>query len=166
VFNFGRPNIQNLKNKGDINGLNKVLNNKDLNVVLQASLALAELNQYTPALMIGIVNKDWKIRQQTYMAYAKFKNLNFIPLISALHDEHELVRTVGLLGLVMNGEKRGLNSIINCLNDPSKAVRLAAVSSLKILGGKDIVSYLIEAKNDPDDDVKREITNALDELNN
>lgn len=162
---FGPPNITKMKENRDIRGLNNALKSKDLEIVREASFALAELNQYTPMLMIGITSKDWKIRRTTYIHYGKFKYVGFIPLIAALHDEHEMVRLAGLLALIYREEKRAVKAVGDCLlNDPSKHVRKGAVSTLFKLGGQDALKYLLQARNDPDEEVRNSVNEVLERL--
>jgi HEAT repeat protein len=162
---FGPPDVEKLKSKRDIRGLNKALQNKDPNIVRRAAFALAELDQFAHALMFGINNTDWKIRHQMYMYCAKFIHWGFIPLLASLHDQHEMVRITGLTLLVARKDKRGLQPIANCLlHDPSANVRSVAAQALSSLGGHEALEFLLEARNDSDSSVKKAVNEILENL--
>lgn len=166
---FGPPDIQKLKEKRDVKGLKNALDyglkRKDLEYILNAAFALAEFNFYSPALAVGVKNRDWKTRQKTYGYYAKFVLPGFIPLLVALHDEQEQVRLTAITALLLRAEKRAVKPLVDCLlYDPSKYVRQSAVIALRKLAGSEILEALLKARNDPEPDVRKEVNEALASL--
>jgi HEAT repeat protein len=160
---FGPPDISKLKDKRDIKGLNNALKDKDPNIVRDAAFALADLGIYAPiGLLVGLSSPEWKIRRIAYISFAKFKGFGFIPLLASLHDEQEMIRHSGLLGLMLLDDKRAVQPIGDCLlHDESKNVRIGAATVLSKLGGRKALEYLLEARNDLDSEVKSAVDECL-----
>jgi len=163
---FGPPDIQKLKEKKDLKGLRNALDyglkHQDMNYTLEVAFALAEIKAYSPALAIGVINKDWKVRQKTYSYYSQFPVTGFIPLLVALHDEEERVRLTSLMAFLLRGEKRAIKPIGDCLlHDPSVNVRRGAVPALLKLAGDKALEYFFAARNDSDAEVRKAVNEAL-----
>jgi hypothetical protein len=163
---FGPPDVQKLKAKRDIKGLRNAmdygLKHQDMNYTLEVAFALAEIKAYSPALAIGIINKDWKVRQKTYSFYSQFSVTGFIPLLVALHDKEEMVRLSSMMAFLLRGEKRATKPIADCLiHDPSVNVRRGAVPTLLKLAGADALESFFAARNDSDAEVRKAVNEAL-----
>jgi HEAT repeat protein len=160
---FGPPDISKLKDKRDIKGLNNALKDRDPNIVRDAAFALADLGIYASiGLLVGLSSPEWKIRRIAYLSFAKFKGFGFIPLLASLHDEQEMIRLSGLLGLMLLDDKRAVQPIGDCLlHDASKNVRSSAAAALFKLGGHQALEYLLTARSDLDPEVKSAVENVL-----
>ena len=160
---FSGPDIQKLKEQKNIKGLQKALRKKDPKIVLEASLALAEFGvYYSPGLIIGTSDNDWKIRRRTYLTYAGLKESGFIPLIVSLYDPHESVRTATISAFLLRGEKRAYKILgKSLLNDPSDLVRIILVPVLARLGGDNSLKYLLMARNDRNSLVRDKVKEEL-----
>lgn len=163
---FGPPNIDDLKERKDIKGLNRALSHKDENIVREASFALADFGVYASiGLLIGISDPDWKIRRTAYTCFAKFKNFGLIPLIVSLHDDNEMVRLSGLLCLMLYEDRRAIQPVSQImLNDSSKNVRKASVLTLYKLSGEKALDQFLVARNDADEEVKKTVNEVLGKM--
>src|SRR4030067_188344 len=163
---FDPPDISKMKEKKDLKGLIKAQENKDPNIVRDASFALSDLGVVAyKGLFIGISSQDWQIRAKAYACLADSRYDGNIALLASLHDPHEMVRMTGLLGLLVRKENRAIQPIGECLlYDPSKNVRESAVQALFKLCGEQGMEYFFAARSDPDPDVKKGVDEVLTKL--
>ena len=123
-----KPNIEKLKNKKDIKGLLKALNNRDLNIRKEAAIALVEIgdNDLIDTL-INVLNNDENadIRMEVVAALAKRGGEKVIKfLIKILENRPE--------------DKKLLKSVVNLLGQKGDPV---AIGCLTNLGMDDPISW-------------------------
>lgn len=129
---FGKPNIEGLKSKNDIDGLVKALDySKDQNIPLAATEALAKMGEQA----IG-------------------------PLCSALGHSNSHVRYYAAEALRITLDPRGVTPLIGVLADPDEDVRSAAAETLVEIGAP-AVDSLINALKDPVVEVYQAAAKAL-----
>ena len=164
---FSPPNIQKLKEDKNVKGLQKALRNNDKNIVRDAGLALVEFGVYNPASLIyGVMDPDYEIRRMTYLTFSAMVYYGFIPLVNALHDPHESVRSASISAFLLRREPRAIHVLGECLlSDPSSLVREIVVPVLGQFGGYWSYQYLSKAKNDPSSRVRNRIEDELNKAN-
>ena len=114
---FGRPNIVDLKSRGDTEGLIKALHfQDDENVRFEAAVALGEICNTS---CVG-------------------------PLIKAL-DDTPRVREVAVRSLGKIGDPKAVSILIDLINDENWEIRSAAAKSLGEIGDPQATAPLIEA---------------------
>lgn len=130
---FGKPNIEKLKEKRDVDGLIRALKHSDWLVHQRAAGALGKIDgpRATEALIELLGNSDRNNRQYAVSALAEI------------------------------GDARAVNSIIGALRDSSYSVRLCAAEALgKIKDGK-AIAPLMKALGDEEPGIRREAAKAL-----
>jgi HEAT repeat protein len=134
---FGKPDIEKLKTKRNIEGLIKALGNK----------------------------KYADVRWQSARVLEQLGDKRAIePLIQALNDDHGLVRKSAIEALGKIGDERATEALIAGLNDQDDEIRLSAVNSLKQIGDEHATKLLITVLKDKNTDVRISAASALGQI--
>jgi HEAT repeat protein len=135
IFRFSqRPNVQQLKSKGDVDGLIEALGYQDdQNVRLAAASALGRIGD-TRAVK---------------------------PLISALEDQLR-VREVAIIALGEIGDKRAVDNLIAILDDSDWEIRSAIAKALGKIGDPRATKPLINLLRDKSENVRWYVLQALE----
>ena len=132
---FG-PNIEELKARGDVEGLIGALEDSDEYVRWKAAYALGEIG-------------DERAVE---------------PLIEALKDSDEYVRWGAASALGKIGDKRAVEPLIEALKDSNEYVRKGTAHALGKIGDERAVEPLIEALKDSNKDVRENAAKALEKI--
>jgi len=161
---FGPPNIEKLKQKGDVGALIKALEHKHLSVQTDAVLALGEIGAaraVEPLITVlrldsGVTRIGAAFRtldEATAAAFGKIGTPAVEPLITALEDSDERVRAVGVKALVKIGEP-AVEPLVAALDHGNRHVRAAAKKALTRIGGER-AKHVVQSKA-ADERAKRE----------
>jgi diguanylate cyclase (GGDEF)-like protein len=169
LFNLRKPNVAELKTKGQIDGLIQVLSyKKDANIRSQAAKALGEIGdkKATEALVEALSDSDASVRVEAVEAIGKIgSEKSAEAILKALNDEDWEVRGKAAEWLGKIGDERAIEPLVVALEDKHIEARLKAASALLNFGEK-TVEPLIEALNNEDEEVRAEAASLLGELGN
>jgi|GEM_PF-3716230 len=145
--------------------------------LMPALLALLGLDGSAPtsptdpsvsALRKALADPDWATRAAAVEQLEDLGDwVSFDLLLSALHDEDEMVRAVAVRVLGKRGDPadRSIRAHLEeALHDPAWHVRETAIYALSELGASASILALSEALRDDDDDVRRAAMHAIDQL--
>jgi HEAT repeat protein len=133
-----KPNVRKMKAKGDVEGLIKVLKNKDPNLRGEAALALAELKDARAMcpLIQAMKDEDLCVCRSAWVAFGEIKDKGtkdaraVESLIQALENEDWWIRrgVAEILGRI--GDARAVEPLILTLKDEDSDVRESAACAL------------------------------------
>lgn len=140
LFNFSRrPNVQELKSQGDVNGLIEALDYQDDdNVRLAAASALGRIGDSRAVdPLIAALDDQQRVKEVAALSLGKLGDSRAVePLINELDEENWEVRSSVAKALGKIGDDRAVPSLINLLKDKSENVRWHAVQALKEITGE------------------------------
>jgi len=140
LFRFSdRPNVQELKSRGDVNGLIKALSYQDdHNIRLSAASALGKVGDPRAANPLIVALDDRRrVREVAALALGEIGDLSAVePLITALDDENWEVRCTAAKALGKIGDKLAIQPLISLLKEKSEIVRWDAVQALEAITGE------------------------------
>jgi HEAT repeat protein len=160
------PNVEELKENGDIKSLIDVLNyQKDPSVRINAADALGEIgdNQVVAPLIDALDDDNQEVRKTVIQSLGEIGDERAIsPLIKTLDDDFWEVRLLAAEALGKIGKNEAVLPLVNILNNESfPAVRKAAVVALGSIGGDQVVFPLIKALKDVVTNVNMEAHHQL-----
>jgi HEAT repeat protein len=173
---FGRkkavePNVEELKEKRDIEGLIKALEYKgdEGSVRFEAAEALMEIGskRAIEPLIQALNDEDPVVREDVVLALARMGGGGkraVGPLIQALNDEVSEVREHVPWALGAIGDKRAVEPLIQALNDEDSEVRKGAAWALGNIGDKRAVEPLTTVLGDKEEVIREKATEALKKL--
>jgi len=127
----GRPDIEEMENRRDIEGLMKAMHYPDAGVILGAQKALARIG--APAvepLIQALKSKD--VRRGAAMALGMIVDARAIEsLTQALRDEDIVLRIIAAVGLGEIGDARAIEPLTQALKDEDEGVRMGAKNALE-----------------------------------
>jgi HEAT repeat protein len=136
---FGPPDVQGLKEAGDVSGLIKALSYEpDRAVRCQAAVCLGDL--HARLAIEDLIERlgsddDPDVRRAAAIALGQMRARQaFLPLITALHDVHEGVRGAAASALGKLGNKKAIPFLLACLKTPPHEIQETAAGSLRQLG--------------------------------
>ena len=135
IFSFSRrPNIQQLKNEKNVEGLIEALAyRKDHNVRLAAASALGQIGDHRAV----------------------------IPLLDALKDQHR-VREVAIISLGEIGDSRAVGDLIEGLDESDWEIRSTIAKALGKIGAPQAIKPLIKLLGDNNKVVRWHASQALE----
>jgi len=175
---FGPPNIEKMKEKGDVNGLIKALSHENLEIVKDAAAALGQIGDARavepliaslkhfevefslttlkqigePAvqpLISALKGDDADVRRYVAWTLGKIRDPRYVePLIAALTDKEVKVRHGAVNGLGMFGDPRAIEPLIATINDTDENIRASVVDALGNIRDPRVVEPLIAALKD------------------
>ncbi len=170
-----KPNIDEMEENGDLDGLIKALKFNDCITRKEAVIALkkvADIRSLFP-LIDALKYEEWhdkyavmgSVRENAAEALGLLRDRRAVePLINALNDSDEEVRWKAAWALGNIGDKKAIKPLIYALNDDRWSVRRFAVTALGKIGDKSAVGSLINALNDPDWHVRKYAANSLGKI--
>jgi hypothetical protein len=162
----GKPNVQSLKEKGDVEGLVRALSNKDPWVRCQAARALGELrDQRAVAPLLRIAESDTEPRVRTYAveALTNFRDQRSVTvLIGALDNPGLRDKAAESLGAI--NDPSCVAPLLEIIRNPGDRRRLYAAKVLGLMGGPGSVQPLKVALEDKSWAVHHEAAKALETI--
>jgi HEAT repeat protein len=161
MFTFG-PKPEKLREKGDIEGLLKLLDHKKLEVRKEVAEILREWAkpECKTALLKALKDENQGIRVYAVQGLARLKDPQTEDaLISATHDSDWEVRKEALSALVKSG--RNVEAMLQAIRFNSAELRELAAVRLGETGGSQAVDALIGALKDEEELVRLRAVNAL-----
>jgi HEAT repeat protein len=153
---FGPPNIAQLEEKRDVQGLIKALGHKDASIRMAAAQALTPLRDSLAVepLVAVLRDGDARVRQAAVAALAaRGGSLVVDPLIGALEDRDPEVRATAATAVY----KR-------LMTDPDQDTRRAVCIGVGRIHAADAVEPMVKAIMDPDEGVRVAAIKALQAL--
>jgi hypothetical protein len=164
---FGPPNIEKLKDKGNVQGLIKALDyEKDLRIVEDAQQALIEIGAPTVDLLVEALQSDSEsVRQRTAEALGAISDRRAVkPLCTALEREAGMQRFYIVQALGKIGDPEAVDALIAALEYEPVGIALAAIESLSKIGDDRAVQPLTVLLQDAPDQVKKAAEKALSQF--
>ena len=166
MFAFG-PKPEKLKEKGDVEGLLKLLDHKKLEVRKEVAGILREWAkpECKNALLKALKDENQGIRVYAVQGLAKLKDPQTDDaLASAANDSDWEVRKEALSALVKSG--RNVDAMLQAIRFNSAELRELAAVRLGDTGGPQAVEALIGALKDEEELVRLRAVNALAKIKN
>jgi len=138
IFTRKTPDINGMKEKGDIRGLIRALRIPDADIQIQAGMALGALGPgAVDALIQALATKNKTHKLGIIGALSEIRSPRAVPrLIGTLDDENSEVRWQAAVALGEIGDGAAIEPLRQALRDPDKYVRYGAAISLTKLGWK------------------------------
>ena len=146
------PNVEELAEKRDVNGLIEALEHKEPRVREQAALALGQIGHASSiaALLTAQKDKDSRVQKAAMLALARVSfgaKPDIERLLEALKHEEPSVREQAIRTLGEMGQLHGLKPVGLALQDEDPLVRAAAAEALgKILGAPESETEILKEK--------------------
>jgi HEAT repeat protein len=140
IFKFSRrPNVQQLKSKGDVDGLIEALEYQDdHNIRLAAATALGRIGDPRAVdPLISALEDQPRVREVAAMALGEIGDPRAVEsLIRALEDADWELRSMIAKSLGKIGDPRTAKPLVNLLRDKSENVRWYASQALEAITGE------------------------------
>jgi HEAT repeat protein len=94
--------------------------------------------------------EDLEVRESSSYALGRIGTPAVEPLIKALDDEDQFIRSYAALSLGKIGDNRSIDPLVKVLADEKKSVRSNAAIALGFIGDENAVEPLIGALKDED----------------
>ncbi len=124
---WGAPDVQKLKMKKDVNGLNKLLSNADYEVRKEAILALIDLREIIspPSFVTDLIRDDSSVIRQKAYCYSIAGDFGLMMNIAGAHDFDPHLRDMSIDNLSLSIKNSFIkNFITKCKeNDPNKIIK-------------------------------------------
>lgn len=170
------PDIDQMIEKGDVDGLVSALDHEDFYVRRDAAWGLKQVGDHraVPALIKTLKYEKWQddytilvaVRENAAEALGIIGDERAVkPLIEALaHDSDDDVRWKAAWSLGKIGSPEALDALITGLNDDTAIVRQQSAMALGLIGREEAVTPLIEALEDEEWTVRKDAVFALGEI--
>jgi len=138
------------------------LEDEDWDVRKNAAKALVKIGEPSvEMLIIALKDEKWRVRWHAAETLGETGDIQAVePLINALNDENNGVRSNSTIALVNIGEP-AVKKLINALKDKEWHIRSNAAETLGELGDTRAVEPLINALNDENSWVRQSAASAL-----
>jgi HEAT repeat protein len=148
LFKFSRrPNVQELKTQGDVDGLIEALNyQEDPNIRLAAASALGKVGD-TQAVdpLVAALDDQQGVNEVAALALGELGDPRAVePLAKTLVDENWEVRSSAAKALGKIGDERAVDPLINLFRDRNENVRWHTLQALEAITGE---SYRMNTNN-------------------
>jgi HEAT repeat protein len=148
LFSFSsRPNVQELKSQGDVDGLIDALGyQEDHNIRLTAASALGTIGD-TRAVepLIAALDDEQGVSEVAALALGEIGDPRAVePLTNSLGDDNWEVRSSAAKALGKIGDDRAVDPLVNLLGDKNENVRWHTVQALEEITGE---SYSMNTNN-------------------
>ena len=146
---FGRPNIGELKAKGDIDELINALSfPDDHNVRFEAASALGEVgDSRCIEPLIEALDDSERVKEVAIRSLGKIGDQQAIPpLVEALQDQNWEIRSMAARSLGTIGDESAVEPLINALEKESESVSWYIVQALSNITGEDFIQDADEWK--------------------
>jgi HEAT repeat protein len=141
------------------------LNNENIDIRKNAASALIKIGVPALEMLINALeDENWRVRWYSAEILGEIKDDRAVkPLIKALNDENNGVRSNSIIALIEIGEP-AVEMLINALEDVNWRVRLHSAEILGEINDDRAVKPLTETLNDDNNDVRRAADSALERI--
>jgi HEAT repeat protein len=164
AIEFGKPDIAQLANTGDVKGLIDALRHKkDWQVRRDAAIALGRIGdaKAIQALEHALVDEQNHVRAAAVRALATMDGIDFDILKYFLHDDSELVRWEAARALGRIGDERAVEPLLEALQDERTYVRRGAAWALGEIGDARAVKPLTTIAQNEKDRIREVASEAV-----
>jgi len=161
-----KPNVPKMKARKNVNGLIKLLSDRDAEIRETAAKALGELGfpRVIGPLCRALSDPEWTVRVSVIEALATTKDPKGIQaLIEVLKDEIPAVGQSAAKALVSFG-RQAVNSLASVLTEREPHAREQAIWALGQIEDERVIPALAVALNDADPPVRVALANTLSEM--
>lgn len=143
-----KSSVEQMMNKGDIEGLIKALKDEDVSVRKLAVWALGDIRDTSAVeAIVGALN-DLNVRRPAMEVLVKKGGAAVEPLIEALTDESQYAREAAAKALGKIGDVRAVEPLIEAQRGEEGIVKTAAVVALREIGDAKAVETFIRSLGD------------------
>ena len=145
---FKKPNIKDMKQRKDVEGLIKTLRDKDRSVRLVTVISLGEIRDVRAVepLLTALMDDDWSVRAGAAIVLGDIGGVRAVePLLAALRDENSGVRSRAAIALGEIRDVRAVPALEDTTSDSDKRVGNVATEALdKLKSSNAYKKYLKE----------------------
>jgi HEAT repeat protein len=144
---FGRPNIYELKQKGDIEELTDALNfQEDENVRFEAAAALGDVGDSSCVeSLVAALEDTRRVKEVAIRSLGQIGDSSAVPiLLDLLDDPNWEIRSMAAKSLGEIGDPRATKNLIEVLDCESESLRWYIVQALVNITGQDFNSDVTE----------------------
>ena len=153
VFNLLKTRIEEMEERGDVDGLIHSLNDDAENIRREAVMALERIGDSRatePLIKTLEKDPDKTIQEETITALGRIKDKKAVPLlIENLNNQHIGIRWRSAEALGRIGDPEATEPLLQTLKDPDKTIQEETITALGRIKDKKAVPYLIESLNNP-----------------
>jgi tetratricopeptide (TPR) repeat protein len=163
VFNLLKNRIEEMEERGDVDGLIHALNDDAENVRREAVMALERIGdtRATEPLIQALQDPDKTIQEEVITALGRIQDKKAVPpLIKTLNNQHIGIRWRAAEALGKIGDPQATEPLIQTLQDPDKTIQEEVITAL----GRIAVNPLIHDLKGEDQNVRKEAIIALNHL--
>ena len=147
VFNLLKTRIEEMEEKGDVEGLIHALKDDADNVRREAMHALERIgdSRATEPLIELLKDPDITIQEEAITALGRIQDKKAVqPLIQTLNNQHIGIRWKAAEALGKIGDPTATEALIQTLHDPDKTIQEEAITALGRIQDKKAVQPLIQ----------------------
>ncbi len=161
------PDIETLKSRGDVNGLIKVLDRREVEIRVEAIKAMEELGdqRFVEPLLQILKDEDTQILLSAVRALSKLNAQGAIePITGFLKSYNKALRLAAVEALGQLSAHQAVAHLAETLQDDDDQLRMAAVRSYCLIKDEAAVMPLVTALEDKNREVRWAVADALDQL--
>jgi len=161
-----KPNVPKMKARKNVNGLIKLLGDRDADIRIDAARALGELGfpRVIGPLCRALADREWTVRIAVIEALATTQDPKGIQaLIEVLKDEIPAVAQSAATALVCYGQL-AVNSLASVLTEREAGARQQAIRALGKIDDERVIPALAVALNDTESSVRVTLAETLGEM--
>jgi HEAT repeat protein/tetratricopeptide (TPR) repeat protein len=167
VFNLLKTRIEEMEEKGDVDGLIHALNDESENVRREAMMALERIGDIraTEPLIQILQDHDITLQEEAITALGRIRDKKAVPaLIQTLNNQHIGIRwrTAEALGKI--GDPQATEPLIQTLQDLDKTIQEEAITALGRIRDKKAVPALIQTLNNQHIGIRWRTAEALGKI--
>ena len=149
VFNLLKTRVEEMEEKGDVEGLIQSLEDDTENIRREAVMALERIGDFRatePLIKTLEKDPDKTIQEEGITALGRIQDKKAIPyLIERLNNQHIGIRWRAAEALGRIGDPKATDPLLQTLNDPDKTIQEETITALGRIKDKKAVPYLIES---------------------
>ncbi len=167
VFNLLKNRIEEMEERGDVDGLIQALNDDAENVRREAVMALERIGdtRATEPLIQTLQDPDKTIQEEVITALGRIQDKKAVPpLIKTLNNQHIGIRWRAAEALGKIGDPQATEPLIQTLQDPDKTIQEEVITALGRIQDKKAVPPLIKTLNNQHIGIRWRAAEALGKI--
>ena len=167
VFNLLKNRIEEMEERGDVDGLIHALNDDAENVRREAVMALERIGdtRATEPLIQTLQDPDKTIQEEVITALGRIQDKKAVPpLIQTLNNQHIGIRWRAAEALGKIGDPQATEPLIQTLQDPDKTIQEEVITALGRIQDKKAVPPLIQTLNNQHIGIRWRAAEALGKI--